>query len=462
MKKTFSIIIILCAMLGIKAGAQSFSSSPYSRFGIGDLAGNSFQPGLAMGGTGIALRSNHAINSINPASYTAFDTLSFIFDISVTGRFTTYKSDAVSNKVNNIDLSHFSAGFPVTKWWASSIGLSPYSNVGYDISDIKTIDTLNLENTYRGNGGINQFYIGNAFRLFTKSDTLTRILEENKKLTFYNTKSLSVGFNTSYYFGALERHTSSVFPDEANVFDMYTSDKIIINDLGFRFGAQYIYNHQEITRTERKNKYTIIAGFTFDNQNDMNAKNTSMVTKYLNIGGTVKIDTIENQVNKKGAIRFPMNVGVGFAYISKDRVTFALDYRWQQWSAARFFNINDSLSDSHTLAFGTQINPDPFRQNNYLKMIHYRLGVHYTKSYLNLRNTNITDYGFSLGFGLPLRKPDKGEVSGLRKKLPTIINVALEVGQRGTTANSLIKENYFQVTVNLSLYDIWFVKRRFN
>jgi len=36
------------------------------------------------------------------------------------------------------------------------------------------------------------------------------------------------------------------------------------------------------------------------------------------------------------------------------------------------------------------------------------------------------------------------------------------MGQRGTLKENLIKENYIQVSLNLSLYDIWFVKRRFN
>lgn len=462
MKKTFSIIIITCALLGFKASAQSFTSSPYSRFGVGDLAGNAFQPGVAMGGTGIALRSNHSINSLNPASYTAFDTLSFVFDVTVIGKFTKYQTESQSNRINNVDLSHFSAGFPITKWWGSSFGLSPYSNVGYNISESVSLDTVNLENTYKGSGGINQFYIGNSFKLFTKTDTVLKNLAENKKLTIYNTNSLSVGVNASYLFGALERHTASVFPSEANLFDMYSSNKTIVNDLGFRFGAQYTFNRQIVTNSERKNKYTIIAGFTFDNKNDLTAKNTSLVTKYLNIGGTVKIDTIENQINNKGDIRLPMNIGVGLALITHERLTFAFDYRWQQWSAARFFNQNDSLNDSHTISFGTQLEPDPHSQNSYFKMIHYRFGGHFTKSYLNLRNNNITDYGISIGLGLPITKPDKSDVSGLRRRLPPVVNIAFEVGQRGTTLNSLIKENYYQISLNLSLYDIWFIKRRFN
>ncbi len=461
MHKTVILLIFFCAFLSVKVNAQSFSSSPYSRFGIGDISGISYVPGLGMGGTGIALRSNHFVNNSNPSSYTSFDTLSFIFDLGVTGRFETFSTNQQKQKVNNIDLTNFSTGFPVTRWWGASIGLIPYSNVGYNISDNINIDTLYLENTYKGMGGINQFIIGNGFRLFTKTDTLQKKSSE-KTLTYYNTKSLSLGVNSSYYFGSLERKTASVFPDEGYLFDMYTTNRTIINDFGFRFGAQYVYNRQEIKGSERNNKYTLIAGITFDNENKVNAKNTSLVTKYLNLGGRVIIDTIENQVNKKGNITFPMNLGVGLAFVSHDKYTFALDYRWQQWSAARFFGANDSLIDSHTLSFGTQIVPDPYRQRSYLKMVNYRLGGHYTQSYLSIRGQKINDIGFSFGLGLPIRKPDKSEFTGIRRKLPPVINIAVEIGQRGTLNESLIKENYIQFSLNLSLYDIWFVKRRFN
>ncbi len=461
MKIKNKIALLLCSILSLYAGAQSFTSSPYSRFGVGDVNSNSFQPGLAMGGTAIAQRSNHSVNCLNPASYTAFDSLSFVFDISVTNKNIKYLTNNQTSSDYNTGLNHFAAGFPITKKWFGSFGLNPFSNTGYNITETIQIDTLNLQNTYKGTGGISQFYIGNAFKIFTIGDTLLKKLND-KSLTYFNTKSLSLGINTSYLFGAMERHTASVFPDEAYVFDMYTSNKTIVNDFAFKFGLQYIYNRQEINKLERINKYTIITGLTFDNQNDVNAKNTSLVTKYLNLGGSVTIDTIEDKTNNKGTIRFPMNIGAGFTFISRDKLTLSIDYKWQQWSAARFFGNNDSLINSQTIAAGIQFIPEPYRQNKYFNMINYRIGGHFTKTYLNIRNQNINDYGISFGLGLPIRKPDKSEVSGLRKKLPPMINIAIEIGQRGTLSNDLIKEKYLQVSLNLSLYDIWFVKRKFN
>ena len=56
----------------------------------------------------------------------------------------------------------------------------------------------------------------------------------------------------------------------------------------------------------------------------------------------------------------------------------------------------------------------------------------------------------SFGLGLPLRKT-KSE-----------INLSVEVGERGTTNNNLIKEQFLRFQIGLSLSDIWFVKRKYD
>jgi len=40
------------------------------------------------------------------------------------------------------------------------------------------------------------------------------------------------------------------------------------------------------------------------------------------------------------------------------------------------------------------------------------------------------------------------------------INLGFEFGKKGTTSNGLIEENYFNLSVGLSLSDIWFKKRK--
>jgi hypothetical protein len=43
-----------------------------------------------------------------------------------------------------------------------------------------------------------------------------------------------------------------------------------------------------------------------------------------------------------------------------------------------------------------------------------------------------------------------------------LINLSAEIGKRGKTSFNLIRENYAKLTMSINLYDIWFVKRRFD
>ena len=63
-----------------------------------------------------------------------------------------------------------------------------------------------------------------------------------------------------------------------------------------------------------------------------------------------------------------------------------------------------------------------------------------------IKEKRINDYGMNFGLGLPL---------GFSK-----IDVGLEVGVRGTTYFNLVRENYFNLSVGLSLSDKWFKKRK--
>ena len=60
--------------------AQSGSNSPYSRYGFGQLSDQSFGNSKAMGGIAYGLRNGYQINAANPASYSAVDSLTFLFD----------------------------------------------------------------------------------------------------------------------------------------------------------------------------------------------------------------------------------------------------------------------------------------------------------------------------------------------------------------------------------------------
>ena len=73
-----SVALFVWATISIMA--QSGTNSPYSQFGLGLLADQSSGFSRGMNGLGIGFREHNQVNYLNPASYSAIDSLSFIFD----------------------------------------------------------------------------------------------------------------------------------------------------------------------------------------------------------------------------------------------------------------------------------------------------------------------------------------------------------------------------------------------
>src|SRR6185369_7607704 len=63
----FSVLILL----SINASAQTSSSSPYSRYGIGDLQFSGFTKNIGMGGISHGYNPAYNMNISNPASYSS-------------------------------------------------------------------------------------------------------------------------------------------------------------------------------------------------------------------------------------------------------------------------------------------------------------------------------------------------------------------------------------------------------
>ena len=72
--------ICLFCIVATAAMAQSGTNSPYTRYGFGQLSDQSFGNSKAMGGIAYGLRDGLHINAANPASYSAVDSLTFLFD----------------------------------------------------------------------------------------------------------------------------------------------------------------------------------------------------------------------------------------------------------------------------------------------------------------------------------------------------------------------------------------------
>ncbi len=375
-----------------------------------------------MGGVCLALRSPNFINFNNPASYTAFDTISFVFSGALVSNYSGLKTSSLSQKYNYVSLGHLLFGFPISKWWAASFGLLPYSNVGYKIYDSGFLENIGqAEYMYEGAGGINQFYIGNAWKL---------------------SKNLSIGVNSSYLFGTINKIQTVAFPDSLYILNSRQKNYTTINDFFFNFGIQYSHKlHKDLY---------LGAGIEFNSNTDINAKQKIIAERFDSSGYYELIkDSVLNTDYTKGSIILPQSIGAGIILKKQDKWLIGVDYQWQDWSGYSCFGKTDSLKNSYQISAGAEITPNNINASSYWKKMKYRFGFRYDKTYLQLKNTQIDEFGISFGLGLPL------------KKTRTSINVSMEIGQRGTTDNSLIQENFGRLTVGFNIQERWFVKRKF-
>ncbi len=420
--KTRFCLSALFLLLYCSLSAQTIITSPYSRYGIGDLTANANAWNFSMGGTGIGLRSSYHISFINPASYTAFDSTSFVFEGGVIFNYVTLKTDLQSASRMYASVGYLTFGFPVTKWWKTTLGLLPYSNVGYNVSIDDVIPEVGrVTRIYSGSGGINRFMWGNGFKL---------------------TKNLSAGINASYLFGSMVRESASTFPDSIFYLNFREANNITVSGLYFDYGIQYT--------AKLKKDVRLTAGVIFGTSTKVNAKTDLLATTYFASNGTEYTkDTLRNEPGTRGTITVPLMFGLGFSFEKPDQWLIGADYRWQNWKNYRAFGMNDSLVNSYCVSAGVEVVPDINNYTNYLKRIRYRLGLRYNSTYLQLRQKHLNEYAVSLGFGLPIRGMKTG------------INLSAEFGTRGTTQSNLIKETYFNFVIGFSIYERWFIKRKY-
>jgi hypothetical protein len=413
-------------LMGSGLLAQIGVDSPYSRFGIGQIENNNTIARFkAMGGVSVALSGNRMINPTNPASYAAFDSLSFLFNAGLNASSVTYRTTTQTEQGSHATLSYITLGFPVTQWWRSSIGLLPYSQVGYSIQvPFENEEIGRYNKVFEGDGGLNQLYFGNAFRLH---------------------KDFSVGFNISYIFG---RSTNSLLiysPDSSYFANTKVESRLQANDFVLDYGLLY--------RKDLGNKIHLQLGLTYNQQIDLGVKREYLVRSLfggVNGGIEYVLDTIDYRPSEKGQVSLPAGAGFGFALEKQNRWLVAMDINWRNWEKFKVFGTSDSLVNSMNIALGGQFTPNHSSISGYWKRVSYRMGARFEQTYLQLYGQQINEFGISFGLGLPL------------PRTLTTIDISAEVGRRGTTEKNLIQETFVNLTLGVSIYERWFEKRRYN
>jgi hypothetical protein len=382
------------------------TNSPYSRFGYGVLDQATFGQTKGMGGVGIGIRENNMINATNPASYSAVDTMTMLFDFGLNTSTSLFKQGSASMGTTNGGLDYVSMKIPFKPWWGAAIGLYPISKVGYTYTFNNVLGNGDeYTGTYTGSGGLNAVFLGTSVALG---------------------KHLALGVNYKYISGQITQTSFEDF-NSSEIKNVSVSESWYLNGSAFDLGVQY---KQAInTRNE------FVLGATFSENAPLNNDVYKM---------SVSTDTSSS--NTSSDFSMPRTIGLGVSWKYDKRLTVALDVNRQLWSDAYFNGAVDSLSDMTRVSFGMEYLPS-FSSNRYYKAIKYRLGCNYSDSYIKNDMGNIRNLGVTLGFGLPLN-------------MNSALNVAFELGKVIPPVSSLISETYFKVSLAMTFNETWFFKRK--
>ncbi len=428
-------ILVIFLVMGVCASAQSGTYgaySPYSIYGIGDISKEGTAYNKSMGGTGIATRNRRFINYLNPAAVTARDTLAFMADFGLVQKNTLYRQGDLRSANNTFNIYNLVMSFPIWKSSAFMVGITPYSDVGYDFSSIETDpgiigNTGNISYDSYGTGSVYQAFFGAGVTLW---------------------KRLSVGAEAIYYFGNIDKVTNMNYSDDSYR-SLNSGSELSVNGVTGKFGLQY---EQEIG-----NDISVIVGATYRLGTGMKGYATSF--KYANQSSVT--DSLMHRVDTLGAsgIRFGDELGIGISVKKGEKWSAEFNYLRSDWRKSGFdsnqaFAVSGdskfSATVSQSFRAGFEIVPNRNDIRYYLKTCAYRVGAYYDQAYYKLDGNNVNSMGITLGVTLPVFRWYNG------------ISIGVDLGQRSSTRNNMIRERYAMFVVGFNIHDIWFRKVQYN
>ena len=411
---------LLLTMVTGMAIAQNNTNSPYTRYGYGDLSDQSFGNSKAMGGIAFGLRDGAQINPLNPASYTAIDSLTFLFEGGVSLQNMNISGGGVKLNAKNSSFDYLAMQFRLHPRIAMSIGLLPFSNVGYSVSDSKVDNGVSQTRSFTGDGGLHQLYGGIGVKVL---------------------KNLSLGVNASYFWGDITRTRTIIYPATSESYSYIQQMGVSISDYKLDFGAQYTLDFNK--------KHSMTIGAVFSPKHKLNNDYTV----------TTQVSTT-NSNNLDATLELPNTFGVGFTYNYDKRLTVGADYSLQQWSKTKFgvntsddavredFNETYTYCNRHKVSVGAEYIPN-LMGRSYLSHIKYRLGAYYTTPYYKIGGKEATrEYGVTAGFGLPVPRSR------------SILSISGQFVRISGQESAFVNENIFRVSIGLTFNERWFFKRR--
>ena len=443
-KKATLIYTLLTLTIG--ASAQNGVNSPYSRYGFGLLSERAMGFNKAMGGVSLGFRDGQEINPANPASYSAVDSLTALFDLGATFQASNFKMGNLSQNTRNCTFDYFAYSFRATKGLGITFSFLPFSKINYSFaSDKKAVENnqdITHSYTYTGTGGLRQIMLGTGWQIF---------------------KPLSVGLNVGFLWGDYE-HKMTNTTSSSTAYSMRRTYSARINTYTLDADVQYTVD------LSKDNKLTIGATYAFGHSMGGDAvRNTATVSS-----------TQENSTDVilEKAFELPHSFGLGVTFYNSKKIRAGVDATWERWSKVVFpiaENYEDYdgiktwtrhegvLNDRLKFSGGFEYTPDS-ESASFLKRSKYKIGGYYSRSYANANESNNlalkkpTEFGVSAGFTIPIRNRNLFYSAPKLNVAFSWVHTNIPYYSNSTSQAGTLKENYFRISLGLTVSERWFYK----
>jgi hypothetical protein len=385
--------------------AQENIDSPASIAGVGDIQLSEGGRTAGMASASLSLSGSYFLNTMNPAGLSGIDSTNLIFDIVTSSRRSEYSYRNLKEKAFSANFTRITAGLRFTKKWSAAVTLKPFSTVSYHIDKYLQEEGADatVKSEYEGSGGITQVVFTNSYKI---SD------------------NLSVGADFSLLFGSINRTTSI----SGYLFNQ-TSEA---HTTAFNAGILYKMNLSKDVHLSTALVYGTQSNFIFSNDLKISDGTENIYVKRL----------ASSEANIPGCLGAGISLSGKSLIISADlhlRKKISYD---DQITGTRF-------TGTRMLNMGLGYTPSAYYPSTYFESIQYQAGFSLSNSYLIQNNKNPVNMELTTGAGLPLRNGSQ-------------INLSFSWGKRGIQDSKIIKENYFRISLGLSLIERMFVKRLYD
>lgn len=450
--KSSIIAAIVFAMTATSVFAQNGVNSPYSRYGFGMQTDRSMGFNKGMSGVAQGFRNGNIINPANPASYSAVDSLTALFDFGISLQNGNFKMDNLQQNARNASLDYAAFHFRTTKGVGIALGILPYTNINYkfnsDSEKLSGNEDITSSYAFAGDGGLHQAFLGVGVELC---------------------KPLSLGVNGSFLFGDYS-HTMTMAFSDGSAYSLIRGYSADISTWMVDFGLQYTQ------KINKKDKFVVGLSYGLGHEVTNRAKRyTETFNTATSTVEGITGDTIKN------AFQLPHTFSAGIAYYKANKLTIGADFELQKWSECKFPSQNSDgtglyeaskgqLNDKFRISAGGEYLPNIY-PNAMARSLGQKLGIKFgaffERPYANADNTGTLsdkpyEFGLSAGVRFPIAnknlwrsKPQiQFSVQWIHSNIPYLANNV------ATPTVSHLTENYLKFSIGLTFNEHWFYKMK--